>query len=106
MSKIMAHTDNLKQLLIDKIQRSTYETPLKSHMSRGGVNHTNSSNLKSKSVLAKKALFDLDQQLHTIKLNKDMFQASYNQIEKQKTKLERITKLPPIEQMASLAHLI
>jgi len=59
--------------------------------------HTKASELRSKSVLANKALHDIDSKLDLIKMNKgSMNEASFSEIEREKVRLAKVLQLPPI----------
>ena len=90
MSSIIGHTDNLREGLLKKIdQKARYDDHMKKHsIDRKTVMHTKTSEIRSKSVLANKALLDIDHNLDLIKMNKGRVnEASFHDIEKEKHRL-------------------
>jgi hypothetical protein len=67
------------------------------------INGTKTSELRSQSVLANKALIDIADNLEQIKQQKGTKNdSSFADIEKEKYKLDRVLLLPPIEKVRSL----
>ena len=105
MSSIIGHTDNLREGLLKKIdQKARYDDHMKKHsIDRKTVMHTKTSEIRSKSVLANKALLDIDHNLDLIKMNKGRVnEASFHDIEKEKHRLQKIIQLPPIEKISQV----
>jgi hypothetical protein len=93
MNSIITHTDNLKLDLAKKIhQKTRYEKVMKGYkLDKNMVHHTKASEMRSRSVLANKALLDIDRNLDLIKMNKGHINdASFLEIEKEKARLARV----------------
>jgi len=65
--------------------------------------NTKASELRSKSVLAHKALLDMDRNLDYIKMKKGYAnEASFTDIEKEKARLSKVFLLPPLQMIQEM----
>jgi hypothetical protein len=108
LGSLLGHSDNLKGELYLRIAQkyAAVGNPLTKRKSlKNSVNHTNASTLRSKSVMVKQALYGINQQLDTLRNRHGGSPSSLLDIEKERSKLDKVTKLPPIDQMNLLEPL-
>ena len=111
MANIIGHTENLRDDLVKKINiKMDHFSHPKSNSKLPNtkkIMHTNASELRARSVMAQQALEGIEYQIAQLKMNKGLYNDVSNlDIEKERHKLNKVTKLPPIMQMQQLDPII
>lgn len=102
MGNVMSHSENIMDSLQKKIEKKIHDDRRyhKGHKLQLRIQQTKASNLRSKSVLANKALLDIDRNLDLIRQNKaSCNNTSFHDIEKEKQRIAKVILLPPIQKI-------
>ena len=103
MHSIITHSDNIMAGLEQKIALKKALMEHKKQMPTRVVSKTKASELRSQSVLTTKTLNDIDRNLDQMKVNKAYRNdKSFQQLESEQQKLNKVFMLPPIERMAKI----
>ena len=103
MHSIITHSDNLMEGIQQKIALKMALMEHKKHLPSKLVSKTKASELRSQSVLTTKTLNDIDRNLDQMKINKAYKNdKSFQQLETEQQRLNKVFQLPPIERMAKI----
>lgn len=107
MAHIISHSDNIKNDVIKRITQNYSTDSVRDHSfekaltgGRRTIQGTNASDLRSKSTAAKHALMNFNTLIERARINKGRgVGTSFIDIERHRHKVDRLTMLPPIEQI-------
>lgn len=108
MQQLIAHSDNMKQSLQNKINMKLQFEAFKqkyhrSALSKGNI-QTRASELRTRAQLTNKMLNDMNHSLDVMRANKaSNNNASFVDIERENQRVNKMLQLPPIERIQSLA---